>query len=379
MKKICYFVNALWYFELHWMERARSSVSAGYDVYVFANFSDFPTETLEKEGIKCINSNINEKGMNPVVFMADLLRAFKKLNKINPDIIHCITIKPGVMGMLWSYVNNKKLVYSFVGLGRIFDSERWIFKCIKNVISCLYGFAFKKIDYRIIFEHKSDRDKIIEIINVNKINTVVIDGAGINLEEFKYTLETRSELKKVLFAGRMLWSKGLKDLIYARKILRQQGVDFEIDVAGIIVNDDGDAIPLEQIVHWAQAGEINWLGYESDINAILRRINIVALPSRYPEGIPRILLEAGAVGRTCVVYDSGGCSSLIIDGYNGYVAHKGNINELAQKIGLLITDELSREKMGKNARENIEKKYDSEIVIRETLDVYRTFFCAFEK
>ena len=166
MKKICYFVNALWYFELHWMERARSSVSAGYDVYVFANFSDFPTETLEKEGIKCINSNINEKGMNPVVFMADLLRAFKKLNKINPDIIHCITIKPGVMGMLWSYVNNKKLVYSFVGLGRIFDSERWIFKCIKNVISCLYGFAFKKIDYRIIFEHKSDRDKIIEIINI---------------------------------------------------------------------------------------------------------------------------------------------------------------------------------------------------------------------
>lgn len=61
MKKICYFVNSLWYFELHWLERAKSSVAAGYEVYVLANFSKSSAESLLESGIKCINSNVHEK------------------------------------------------------------------------------------------------------------------------------------------------------------------------------------------------------------------------------------------------------------------------------------------------------------------------------
>lgn len=102
-------------------------------------------------------------------------------------------------------------------------------------------------------------------------------------------------------------------------------------MAGILVADDDDAIPIEQINHWAQTEAINWLGQISHINLLLKQTDIVVLPSRYPEGIPRILLEAGAVGRPCVVYDTGGCGALIINGYNGYIVEQGNVIEMAEK------------------------------------------------
>lgn len=370
MKKICYFVNSLWYFELHWLERAKSSVAAGYEVYVLANFSKSSAESLLESGIKCINSNVHEKDMNPFVFLKDVIIAFQKLKLIDPDIIHCITIKPSIISVILAYLKKVKLVYSFVGLGRVFDSDKILYVMLRKLIIKFYNFAFKNLECKIIFEHEQDRTKILSIVKVAKQHTVVIDGAGINLKKFEFTEVCNNVIPKILFAGRMLRSKGVEDLIYVKKILQLKGVEIQIDVAGILVADDDDAIPIEQINHWAQTEAINWLGQISHINLLLKQTDIVVLPSRYPEGIPRILLEAGAVGRPCVVYDTGGCGALIINGYNGYIVEQGNVIEMAEKILKLVLDKKTRKIMGKNARDNIINRYDSEIIIRKTLKVY---------
>lgn len=370
-KKICYFVNSAWYFELHWLERGKAALDAGYDVYVLANFSDsLLYDRLMSEGFKCINSAIREKTISPFSFINDTRRTFKILNLIEPDIIHNITIKPGVIGSLWAKMKNKRLVYSFVGLGRIFENKKVFYIVIKNFIVLLYRYLFSATDCKIIFEHKEDQDKVLFLTKVKRDKTIVIDGAGIDVASFSYTEEEKHEKAKVLFASRMLWSKGLSDLIRAKKILHLKGVEFDILVAGIIVEDDSDAIDIKQIEDWHRSGDIIWLGKRNDINILIKDVNVVALPSIYPEGIPRIILEAGAVGRACIVYDIGGCSSLIKNGYNGFVVAKQNVNELAEKLGELIIFDEERYQMGLNARENIIKKYSSNIIIKETLSVY---------
>ncbi|EGI6474468.1 glycosyltransferase family 4 protein, partial [Salmonella enterica subsp. enterica serovar Fluntern] len=101
-----------------------------------------------------------------------------------------------------------------------------------------------------------------------------------------------------------LWSKGLGDLIEAKKILRQKNIHFVLNVAGILAEDDKDAIPLELIHHWHHEGLINWLGRSSNVYELIQKSNIVALPSIYPEGVPRLLLEASSVGRACIAYDT---------------------------------------------------------------------------
>ncbi|VFS24088.1 galactosyl transferase [Salmonella enterica subsp. enterica serovar Typhimurium] len=107
-----------------------------------------------------------------------------------------------------------------------------------------------------------------------------------------------------------------------KKILRQKNIHFVLNVAGILAEDDKDAIPLELIHHWHNEGLINWLGRSSNVYELIQKSNIVALPSIYPEGVPRLLLEASSVGRACIAYDTGGCDSLIIHNYNGLIVKK---------------------------------------------------------
>ncbi|EOY4629979.1 glycosyltransferase family 4 protein [Escherichia coli] len=369
--KICYFVNSAWYFELHWLDRALSVLEAGYDVYIFANYSDKSIlDRFTSLGFKCIDSKIKEQNINPVVFFCDITRSFRTLNKINPDIVHSVTIKPGVISCLWARIRNKKMVYSFVGLGRVFESNKVIYQMVKFLIANMYRRFFLNIDCCILFEHKKDQQKIIELLDIPKNKTEVIDGAGINIDYFCYSTPPNNTKVKVFFASRMLWSKGLRTLIDASRILKLQGIEFEILVAGILVDNDRDAISITQIEEWHNSGDIIWLGKRSDIKELIESVDIVALPSVYSEGIPRILLEAGAIGRPVISFDTGGCGSLILNGYNGFLVPKGNVNLFSQKLGILISDPLERTKMGQNARKRVEEKYSSTVVIRKTVQIY---------
>ncbi|EPT4464804.1 glycosyltransferase family 4 protein [Klebsiella aerogenes] len=374
-KKLCDFVNSAWYFELHWLERGIAALNNGYDVYVIANFvDDAISNRLTALGFRCVNSQINEKSINPFAFIKGFINASRILKNINPDILHCITIKPGIISCLWAKYHKTKLVYSFVGLGRVFESEQLIFKILRWLVLRLYRYLFSNVDCKIIFEHREDKRKILSLLGVKEEKAKVIDGAGVNISYFSYQQEPKLTHGIILFASRMLHSKGLLDLIKAKRILKLEGIDCTIQVAGIIVENDDDGITLGQIEKWHAAGDIVWLGTRDDIRELIAGANIVALPSVYPEGVPRILLEAGAVGRACVVYDNGGCNSLIKDGYNGYIVERKNVKELAAKIKALINEDADRQKMGINARENIVNHYTSEIVIDKTLKVYEELF-----
>lgn len=105
--------------------------------------------------------------------------------------------------------------------------------------------------------------------------------------------------------------------------------------------------------------------------SLIKASNVVALPSTYSEGIPRILLEASSVGRACIAYDVGGCQSLIIDEYTGSLVEKRNIALLAEKLEHLLTSPSKRVEMGVRGRKRIENKFASSLVIDDTLKLYQ--------
>ncbi|HBV7162874.1 TPA: glycosyltransferase family 4 protein, partial [Klebsiella aerogenes] len=217
--------------------------------------------------------------------------------------------------------------------------------------------------YKLVFEHRNDQHKMLSLLHLPKNNSIVIDGAGIDISYFNFKTPKKDSPATIFFAGRMLKSKGLNDLIQAKNLLKQRGIDCILKVAGILVDNDEDAISRKQIQQWQDQDDIEWLGTRTDIKELLEAAHVVALPSLYPEGIPRILLEAGAVGRPCVVYDNDGCNALIVDNYNGFVVERSNVSKLADKISLLITNPDERDRMGKNARQNIEERFTSTLVI----------------
>lgn len=370
MKKLCFYINTDWYFNLHWKERALAAIENGYEVHVVCNFENLRIlDDFESLGIKTHNSKMSEQSLNPLVIIKDLLNSMKIIRKINPDILHCITIKPCLIGGFYAKLFRKKLVLSFVGLGRVFSSHSKKYEFIKKNVSALYRWISAKPDVFFIFEHEMDRKEITAITGIDKKKTMVIDGAGINTEEFQYSVDPVNSLPVVLFASRLIWSKGLSDLIEAKKKLAVKGVYFELQVAGIIVKNDPDSIPESIIKKWSDSNEITWLGQRDDVRQLIERANIVALPSVYAEGVPRILIEAAAIGRPCIAYDTGGCSSIIINNVTGYIVDK-DLNDLVCKLEMLINNKQLRLDFGINARDRVKTRFCSTYVIDKTLGIY---------
>ncbi len=371
MRKICYFINTDWYFDLHWIERAERAQQAGYQIHIISNFVDQLLVTkFNNLGFVCHNSSISAQSVNPFKFASELISITRLIKSIDADVLHCITIKPGLIGGLYAKIFSKSIIISFVGLGRVFTKKTFKFSLIKRFVKPLYNFIFSNKNCLVTFEHQSDRSCILNFSKINKDRTVVIDGAGININEFPYSKEPSRETPFVLFASRLLWSKGLADLIIVKKRLASEGVMFTLNVAGIPTPDDPDSIPLSFLEKAHKNGEINWLGKCDDMKGLIKDSNIVALPSMYPEGIPRILLEACSVGRAIISYDVGGCSSLIENNKNGHIIDKGNVDALAESLKKLLLSKDARAIMGQNGRKLIEEKFCSKIIAKETIKLY---------
>lgn len=108
---------------------------------------------------------------------------------------------------------------------------------------------------------------------------------------------------------------------------------------------------------WVDSGVIDFLGRLDDVRPALKECSIYVLPS-YREGTPRTVLEAMATGRPVITTDTPGCRETVQDGFNGYLVPVKSIEELSQKMLLLIENSELAIKMAENSYTVAQEKYD---------------------
>jgi glycosyltransferase involved in cell wall biosynthesis len=168
---------------------------------------------------------------------------------------------------------------------------------------------------------------------VNDRNGAVVDGAGVDSDLFYPTNKPRPDRKKrVLFASRLLKTKGLYAfLLAARDMAHRQDVEFM--VAGLSESIDPSGVPADYL---NGLDEIHYLGRVNDMPDLLRSSDIVCLPTKYGEGIPRILIEAAASGLAMIASDQPGCLEIVKDGVTGQIIFGDNDKELGQQLTAAI-------------------------------------------
>ncbi|MEX1183856.1 MAG: glycosyltransferase [Gemmatimonadota bacterium] len=201
--------------------------------------------------------------------------------------------------------------------------------------------------------------------------TALIRGSGVDLVRFRPVARER-DVPVLLYAGRMLWSKGIGEIVEAARLLRRANVPFRLELAGDPDEANPESIPEDTLRRWEEEGIVRWRGQKDDMAAVLSSADVVVLASRR-EGVPKILLEAAGAGLPIVATDVPGCREVVEHERNGLLVPLDNREALAEALGRLLTDVALRRRMGDASRRKAEAEFDERRVVTETLALYRRF------
>lgn len=147
--------------------------------------------------------------------------------------------------------------------------------------------------------------------------------------------------KEVLFVSNLIPEKGAKDfLLVAQKVAQQHAVQFKLIGATV---DDRFIKELQlMIVDLQLADCVTIVGpvYGQAKWDALAGAAALVFPSRYEfEAQPLTIIESLHVGTPVIAYKAGAIEDCVISGTTGWTAEPGDVNELADKLSLLLDDD----------------------------------------
>ncbi|MFP5080831.1 glycosyltransferase family 4 protein [Pedobacter sp. JCM 36344] len=368
IKTIVFVVNVDWFFVSHRLPLAEEALSRGWRVFLIAKDTG-KFGQLERLGLKCIPLHIDRSSKN---FLKEflLIRALKNIyNKIQPDIVHHVTLKPCIYGTI-ALRNFKgvKIINAISGLGYSFTDNRNSWS--KSILVRLLKFAFKRKSSKFIFQNPDDLAFYAHLKFVTTDNSTIIKGSGVDENVFNYTQPESKAKVIVTLLCRMLKDKGVQEFIEAAKLLKkgsQNQLQFML-VGGIDVENPAH-ITKNELESMCDGEYLSWKGSSSDVMSVYSQSDIVCLPS-YREGLPKSLVEAMAIGRPVITTDAVGCRECVDHGVNGFLVPVKDHIKLSEKILLLASDEQLRIKMGKKSREKMVNEMCLSLVVRQTFEFY---------
>lgn len=314
---------------------------------------------LESYGCQVIFIEMERRGKNPLQDIQLLGKYLKLLNKYHPDKVITYTIKCNIYGAFACKLKNIPCYVNVTGLGSAFQNQGKT----RKLVSFMYKHSLNKAK-KIFFENSGNRDVFIEDGIVQKKQTVVMAGAGVNVEEFTYLDYPENEEKiRFLFVGRIMQEKGVDELFQAIQKICKKYSNVLFEFIGWYEDDY-----KKQVEELERLGYIRFDGWQADVRSFYGMCHCIVLPS-WHEGMSNTLLEGAASGRPLITNRIHGCMEAVEDGVNGYLCEKQNAENLQEKLEQFIKlSHKEKEAMGKAGREKMKREFDKYDVVKKTMN-----------
>lgn len=354
-----------WSFVSHRIGLGRAALVRGDEVVVACN-AGVEAEGLRREGFRVVDVPIARGGLSPIKSLKTVMALAGLIRRENPDVIVNVAIQCVVLSAFAGLiVGVKRSVNMVTGLGFLFVSGGAKVRLVRNVVLVVLRCYARCPSIHVIVQN-SDDHALMTKLGFRESRLALIRGSGVDISRFAPSDKTSAAQKTAIFVARMLWSKGLGELIEASRLLKARGRDYRLMLVGDADPANPDSATEEDLRAWQQEGLVDWLGKRSDIPALMKEADIAVLPS-WREGLPKALLEAASSGLAMVATDVPGCREIVRSGENGLLVPLRDGNALADAIEDLLENDQKRETFGKAARKLVEHELCDTVIITKTL------------
>ena len=237
----------------------------------------------------------------------------------------------------------------------------WVVGRVKRVASAYY---FQSID-SVLCVSNFVRKRDIET-NYFPPNRVRVVHNGVDTDTFQGVSDLKLRRPvELVYAGQLIPEKGVDVLLAAVSRLTVEG-ELVVRIAG--------AGPAEQelrvLAQRLLPGKVEFLGHVSDVPRFFQTADIAVFPSRWAEAFGFVVAEAMACGVPVIASRVGGIPEIIGEEEQaGLLFERDNIEDLVQKLELLIHDKNRRTTMGHLARQRVERLFNLELMVAGYLDL----------
>jgi glycosyltransferase involved in cell wall biosynthesis len=189
---------------------------------------------------------------------------------------------------------------------------------------------------------------------------------GIDTENFAPRQRTPGKLT-LGFIGHLAQHKGLDVLLHALSLMDATPVRL------LVVGSGEDAERFQTFAH--ERGLDPYVTFYGQVDnrriaSIYQQIDVLVVPSVWPENSPVTITEAMASGIPVIASDVGGISELVEEGVTGYLIPLRDSLAIAERIGRFLRHPELLKSMGERAREKIQA-YQMRQQVERIVEVYQ--------
>ncbi|MCX6033378.1 MAG: glycosyltransferase family 4 protein [Chloroflexi bacterium] len=367
--KILLFANTDWYLYNFRLELAEALRTRGDEVVLVSPGGAYAPR-LQELGFRWVYFPLARRRLNPLVELSTILRLVSLYRREKPDLVHQFTVKCVLYGSLACFLLGiHSVVNSVEGLGYVFTEGGGARRWLRGLVKLIYRLVLRPT--WVIFLNPDDRLFFLKNHLVNPKRMVMIRSTGVDIRKFTPRPELTG-IPLIILPARLLWDKGVGEFVTAARHLRAAGLRARFACVGDIDDGNPGSVHVPQLQAWEKEGVIEWWGWKENMEDVYAQASIVCLPSYYREGLPKALIEAAACGRPIVASDMPGCREVVRHGENGLLVEARDASGLAEALDYLIKNPNIRAKMGAGGRKIAEEEFSLELIIPQTLAVYKS-------
>ncbi|MGA8726979.1 MAG: glycosyltransferase [Acidimicrobiales bacterium] len=290
----------------------------------------------------------------------DLVRLFRRERF---DFVQTHTPKASMLGLPAARFAGTHAIYTIHGSLYFAGNSR-----VANVLGWCFERWCCSWANRVLLQSREDEDVLPDawVCPSRKLTYV---GNGIVMERFleRVAPVLTDELPLVVMVSRLVREKGCGDFIALAGALSGRARFVHV---GPFEHDQSDAISDAEVKAATESGDVTFVGGVDDVRPYLASATLVVLPS-YREGIPRVAMEAAAMGKAVAAYDIRGVRE-VIDPATGLLVPRGDLGALTGLVGELVADPDRCAVLGTRCREWVVERFSEDQVVERLRATYST-------